>query len=316
MTASGRIGRYSNVVELHQLEAFTAVARECSFTRAAQRLHLTQSTVTRAVAGLETELRTRLFDRLGRTVQLTPSGETLLRYAERVLQLTREAEAAVTDVEAGSAGRLSVGASSTLATYLLPPLLARFRQAHPAVEIAIHTGISARIRTRVWNGAADIGLVTTAPGEESSGTADSAMTSVPLSGLETCVVLPPAHLLAARESLDTATLLSGELPLLLMETGTNLRGYAEAVFGTGINPAMELDNVETIKRMIAAGLGFSLLPGLAVRTEVATGTLATVPLDTVPRPPDRRIELIYRRDKYLTAALRRFIALLQAGVRE
>lgn len=300
-------------MELHQLEAFAAVARERSFTRASLRLHLTQPAVTRAVAALENELRTRLFDRLGRSVQLTPSGETLLRYAERVLQLTEEAKAAVTDIETGSAGRLSVGASSTLATYILPPLLAKFRQAHPAVEIAIHTGISARIRARVHSGAADVGLVTTGP-EEDGTKSDPSMTILPLAELDTCVVLPPVHPLAGHDSLDAAVLLSGELPLLLMETGTNLREYAEGVFGGGVIPAMELDNVEAIKRMITAGLGFSLLPELAVRTEVATGTLTALPLTNPSPRPGRRIELVYRRDKYLTAALRRFIALLQAEV--
>ncbi|MBC8136768.1 MAG: LysR family transcriptional regulator [Fibrella sp.] len=300
-------------MELHQLEAFAAVARERSFTRASHRLHLTQPAVTRSVAALETELRTRLFDRLGRSVQLTPSGETLLRYAERVLQLTEEAKAAVSDIETGSAGRLSVGASSTLATYLLPPLLARFRHAHPAVEIAIHTGISARIRTRVRNGAADVGLVTSGPDDDAS-SSDGAMTVLPLAGLDTCVVLPPLHLLATQRSIDAATLLSSDLPILLMESGTNLRQYAEAVFGSTVFPAMELDNVEAIKRMIAAGLGFSLLPELAVRTEVTAGTLATLPLAVIPQTSGRRIELVYRRDKYLTAPLRRFIALLQSEV--
>ncbi|MBC7804689.1 MAG: LysR family transcriptional regulator [Akkermansiaceae bacterium] len=300
-------------MEMHQLEAFAAVARERSFTRASHFLHLTQPAVTRAVAALESELKTRLFDRLGRTVQLTPSGETLLRYAERVLQLTREAKAAVTDIETGSAGRLAVGASSTLATYLLPPLLAQFRQAHPAVEIGIHTGISAHIRTRVRSGAADVGLVTTGPHDEAT-VGDGAMTMVPLAGLDTCVVMPPSHPMAASGCVSAATLLSGGLPLLLMETGTNLREYAEAVFGSAVVPAMELDNVEAIKRMIAAGLGFSLLPELAVRTEVIAGTLATLKLSGVSHTSGRRIELVYRRDKYLTAALRRFIALLQAEV--
>lgn len=299
-------------MELHQLQAFAAVARERSFTRASLRLHLTQPAVTRAVAALEAELRTRLFDRLGRTVQLTPSGETLIRYAERVLQLTKEAQDAVSDIETGSAGRLSVGASSTLATYLLPPLLARFRGAHPAVDIGIHTGISARIRSRVRNGAADVGLVTTGPDDKDSN--DEAMTVLSLAGLDTCVVLPPSHPLAASSSVSAATLLSGELPLLLMESGTNLREYAEAVFGAVMSPAMELDNVEAIKRMIAAGLGFSLLPEIAVRYEVAAQTLATLPLAAAAPAPRRRIELVYRRDKYLTAPLRRFIALLQAEV--
>lgn len=299
-------------VELHQLSAFVAVAQARSFTRAAERLYLTQPAVTRAIAALEAELRTRLFDRLGRTVHLTPSGEALLRYAERVLQLTDEARAAVADIESGAAGRLSVGASSTLATYLLPGLLAKFREAHPAVDLAIHTGISARVRERVRNGTADVGLVTTGSGEEDAHN-DTAMTVIPLADLATCVVLPPTHPLAANPAIEPSALLSGDLPLLLMEPGTNLRGYAETTLaGTLPPPAMELDSVEAIKRMIAAGLGVSLLPEIAVRAEVAGGTLVALPL--AGAHPGRHIELVYRRDKYLSAALRRFVALLQAEV--
>src|SRR5579872_5806481 len=115
-------------MELHQLEAFEAVALNRSFTRAADELCLTQPAVTRQIAALERELKTRLFDRLGRSVQLTTSGEALHRYSAEVLRLTREAERAVADVATGAAGRLAVGANSTTATYLLPPLLRRFRE--------------------------------------------------------------------------------------------------------------------------------------------------------------------------------------------
>ena len=295
-------------MELHQLAAFVAVARERSFTRAARALFLTQLAVTRAVAGLETELRTRLFDRLGRAVRLTASGETLLRYAERVLRLTDEARATVSDVETGAGGRLSVAASSTLATYLLPGLLAQFRRSYPAVEIAIQTGISARVRERVRAGEGDVGMVTS--GAEPAD-ADPAMVTVPLATLATVAVLPPGHPLAGDPAATPNALLAE--PLLLMEPGTNLRGDAERLLGAVV-PVMELDNVETIKRMIAAGLGVSLLPEIAVRAEVAAGTLAAVPLAGVPAGSARRIELVYRRDKYLSAALRRFIALLQAEV--
>src|SRR5437763_6287769 len=107
-------------MELYQLEAFEAVVAQGSFTRAAEALFVTQPAVTRQIAALEAELRTRLFDRLGRTVRLTVAGEALHRYAEQIIRLSREAHDAVADIEAGDAGRLAVGASSTLATYVLP----------------------------------------------------------------------------------------------------------------------------------------------------------------------------------------------------
>ena len=304
-------------MERHQLEAFEAVARLRSFTRAAEALHVTQPAVTRQVAALESELRPRLCDRLGRSVRMTPSGEALHRYAEPILRLMREAGEAVADIEAGTGGRLTVGASSTLATYVLPPLLRRFREAQPAgarVEIAVHTGVSARVTEMARAGEVDVGLVT-GVGEGASGgsPADASLTELVLADYETCVVVPPDHPLAARDAAVCPEEMA-DLPLILMESGTNLRAYVDRLLGAaGVEEqvALELDNVEAIKRMIAAGLGVSLLPRVAVRDEVASGRLAERALANVPRA-HRRILLVWRRDKYLSAALRRFIALLQA----
>src|SRR5579863_7132614 len=93
--------QYLSTMELHQLEAFEAVVQQGSFTRAAEVLHITQPAVTRQIAALEAEMRTRLFDRLGRTVQITAAGEMLHRYAEQIVRMAREAHHAVTDIDAG-----------------------------------------------------------------------------------------------------------------------------------------------------------------------------------------------------------------------
>lgn len=295
-------------MELHQLETFEAVVLHGSFTRAADALHLTQPAVTRQVAALETEMKTRLFDRLGRTVRLTVSGEALHRYAEPMLRLAREAREAVADIGSGKTGRIAVGASNTLATYVLPPLLRRFREAHGQVEMAITTGVSARIVEEVLSGEVDVGLVT-GSGDEAS--LHEALTVVPLAEYATCVVVPPTHPLAGQGSIRAAELAGS--PLILMETGTNLRTYVDRLLsaaGVEEQVAMELDNVEAIKRMIEADLGVSLLPQVAVATEVAAGRLAALSLADVPRA-HRRIVLVYRRDKYLPAALRAFLTLLQ-----
>jgi DNA-binding transcriptional LysR family regulator len=298
------------VVELHQLETFEAVVLHRSFTRAAETLYLTQPAVTRQIAALEGELKTRLFERLGRTVRLTVAGEALHRYAEQIIRLARDAHDAVADIEAGSAGRLDVGASSTLATYVLPPLLRCFRETNAGIEIAISTGVSARIVEMVRVGEVDIGLVTT----EAAGMDDRALTVAVLADYETCVVVPPSHILAQRSRMSASDLAGS--PLILMETGTNLRTYVDRLLnaaGVAEQVAMELDNVEAIKRMIEADLGISLLPEVSVKAEVAAGRLIALPLTGVPRSY-RRISLVHRRDKYLSAALRAFIALLRAEI--
>ena len=292
-------------MELYQLEAFEAIVAHGSFTRAAESLHLTQPAVTRQIASLEAELKTPLFDRLGRVVQMTSAGYALHDYAARIVRLAQEARQAVADVGTGETGRIEVGASSTLATYVLPPLLQKFRQTHPRVEIAIQTGASAQILERVRAGETDIGMVT-------GDVHDALLNTTYLANYETCVVVPPGHALAGRETVRARDLAGS--PLILMETGTNLRTYVDRLLnaaGVAEQVALELDNVEAIKRMIEADLGISMLPVVAVRTEVLAGRLVALRLLDVPRAK-RRIALVHRRDKYLSAALKSFASILQS----
>ena len=292
-------------MELRQLEAFITVARRESFTRAAAELHLTQPAVTRQIAALEVELQALLFDRLGKRIQLTGAGETLLGYAEHILRLTDEAREALEELTAGRAGRIAIGAASTLATYVLPPLLTQFRQEHPGIELSLRTGLSARVRELVLSGVVDIGLVTT-EGEPTQ--QDGVLTSESLGVYETVLAVPPGHVLATQLTTTVAEL-SGE-PLLAMTTGTNLRTYAEHILadaGVAARVAMELDSVEAIKRMVEAGLGISLLPRVAVASEVAAGRLVALTLTGVPLP-ERHIVLLRRRDKQVTVPLLAFIA--------
>lgn len=290
-------------MELYQLEAFEAVAARGSFTRAAEALHLTQPAVTRQIAALETELHTRLFDRLGRTVQMTDAGQALHRYSEQIVRLEREAQHAVAEVGAGAAGRLTVGASSTLATYVLPSLLRTFRESHPRVEIAVHTGVSARVVEMVMTNEADLGLVTADVHERS-------LSSIVLTDYETRVVVYPAHTLANRHTISAAELAGSTL--IHMESGTNLRTYVDRLLsaaGVEEQVAMELDNVEAIKRMIEAGLGISMLPEVAVRTEVESGRLVALPIADVPQAK-RQIRLVRRQDKFFSASMKAFMDLL------
>src|SRR5258708_4686898 len=118
-------------MELRQLQVFERVAALKSITRAAEELFLTQPAVSRSVSSLECEMGTRLFDRLPRSVELTPAGQALREHSKRILLGADEAIRVVAEVNAGDAGRLAVGASSTAATYVLPGLLARYCAAHP-----------------------------------------------------------------------------------------------------------------------------------------------------------------------------------------
>ena len=279
-------------MQLVQLEAFITVARMGSFTQAADTLHLTQPAVTRQIAALELELQTRLFDRLGRSIQLTAAGEALIEYARRMLQLESDAKQAVLDIRTGETGRLRIGASSTLATYVLPDLLKSFRETRPLVEISMHTGVSSQVIGMLRENAVDIGFVT-------SETTDELFTSIALGEFETCVVTPSGHLLCEKRAISTEDLAG--IPLILMEPGTNLRTYVDRLLnaaGVQEQVSMELDNVEAIKRMIEAGLGISMLPEVSVRHEVDAGRLVALHLADVPGA-SRKIRMIHRKDKYI-----------------
>jgi DNA-binding transcriptional LysR family regulator len=291
-------------MELHQLEAFETLIQRRSFTRAAEALHLTQPAVTRQIAGLEAELHTRLFDRLGRTVQPTTAGEALHRYAEPILRVLSEARQAVADVRSGTGGRLTIGASSTLATYVLPPILREFRAANRAVDISVHTGVSAAVLAMVRAGEVDAGLVT-------ADVSDPLLEVTVLAEYETCVVVPSGHPFDGRETVSVMELEGSSF--ILMESGTNLRSYVDRVLGAaGVDEQvmMELDNVEAIKRMIEAGLGISLLPRVAVNTEVDAGRLCALRLTDIAQP-GRTIKVVRRRDRFEHQALKAMLALLQ-----
>jgi DNA-binding transcriptional LysR family regulator len=291
-------------MELRELEAFVKIASEKNFTRAAEELSLTQPAVTRQIAALERELRTRLLDRLGRRVELTAAGAALLPYAAEMLRLADEAQRAVGDVAQGVSGHLSVGASSTAATYLLPPLLRRFREEHPGVEMSVHTGASARVAEMVMTNAVDMAVVM-------GFRARPGMQAVTLAEYANVAVTYPDHPLAREKRGLTVSALKN-IPLILMQPETSLRAQVDALFAeAGVAPtvSMELDNVEAIKKMIEARLGTSLLPRLAVESEVADGRLAALTLREAPAAR-QQISAIHRADKYQSAALRAFVTLL------
>src|ERR1044071_2199886 len=146
-------------MELRQLEVFARVAQLKSITLAAEGLYLTQPAVSRSLASLERERGATLFDRLPRSMELTPAGHALLRHAQRLLLGSREAAQAVADVRSGVAGPLAVGASSSAATYVLPGLLRDYRERFPNVELSIQTGGSAHVAGLVASAAVDMGVV-------------------------------------------------------------------------------------------------------------------------------------------------------------
>ena len=254
------------------------VAEELSFSRAAARLGYVQSSVSAQVAALERELGVRLFDRLGRKISLTETGAVMFAYSRELLDLAGEARDAVIDAGAGAGevtGSLTVSAPETLLTYRLPRLLANFHERYPKVRLSVRPSAIGRLvgsmRRAVEEGRVDVAFVldgaVVVPG----------LSVEPL--IEECVtvIAPSDHALASSTSVAPQDL-AGETVLLpeAPETGCAYRGQFERQLGErGVVPPerMEFQSIEAVKQCVAAGMGVSVLPTVAVEADLAAGNL-------------------------------------------
>jgi DNA-binding transcriptional LysR family regulator len=281
-------------MELRELAAFREVARQSSFSRAAARLGYVQSSVSAQIQALEQDLGVRLIDRLGRSIALTAAGEALLPHAERLLEVSAEARTAATNAmtaEGVLTGTLSVSAPETLLTYRLPPVLSAFRARHPQVTIELQPTPIGRFRSdtrlAVANGTTDVAFVLDTridiPGFESE-----VLLAEPIS-----IIAPAGHPLASPEvekgrrgrrqrravrpsDLASDVILLPEAP----DAGCAYRGQFERQLTdahVGLGGAIEFASIETVKQCVIAGMGVSVLPDVAVASEVATGRLASLP---------------------------------------
>jgi DNA-binding transcriptional LysR family regulator len=255
-------------MEFRQLRTFVAIAETRSFTRAAERVHLTQAAVSAQIKALETEAGVPLFSRVNKKVFLTEAGETLLRRAERLLRAHDEALFALTKLSQAERGRLRIGTASTMAsTHPLPAILAELKRAHPGAQVTVRRATSSEIVAQILHGDLDLGLVSL-PVEASDIRAEV------LQRDRLVAVVPPAHPLAAERALSAAHLAAEHL--ILGEQGGNTRRLIDLFFEkSGARPqvAMELGSMSSIIRMVEHGLGVSILPHSAARDEIAAGRL-------------------------------------------
>ncbi len=291
------------VLDLPKLQIFVAVAHAGSFTRAAEMLDLRQPTVSQQIQVLERGLHARLFDRLGHRVQLTPAGSALLRYAERLLELVDEAQAATREAAGLSARTLRLGAGNTLATYVLPDLLARLRWEHPDVLMQITVGNTEQLLEAVHDAKVDLAIV-------GSPIDDDRLEIHPFLQDELVVIEPFDGPWRAQDSVALCELESQTL--LIREPGSALQAALETLLHERhVRPerTMTLANIEAIKRSVEAGLGVAIVPEIAVRREVQAGTLHALRLQDVR--DERCFNYVYHRDRILSPAAQVFVKLLQ-----
>ncbi len=291
-----------------QLEIFLAVARARSFTRAAQTIHLGQSTLSQHVHELEEELGVRLFDRLGRAVTLTEAGRLLAEHAARVVTTLTGARRAIDELKGLARGSLVIGASTTPGIYVLPGVVAAFRRRYPGIDVSLRIANSRVIEERVRADAVDLGVV--------GGHVIHANERCVAAGLldELVLIVPPGHRWATRREVPRRALAG--IPLLMREPGSATRQVTERALqqaGIAYTTAMELDHVEAIKQAVMAGLGLAFVSTHAVRGETATRRLHALRIRGLR--VRRHFHVIHNEARALTASGRAFMALLDAGGR-
>ena len=256
-----------------RLKVFRAVAEHLSFRKASEHLYLSQPAVSLQIKTLEEEIGLQLFDRSGSHVSLTPAGETLLRYTEKLEALAAEAEGALASFRGEVRGKLVLGASLTIAQYVLPKLLGPFLRQNPHLEVGVTTHNTERVIEDVVEQRSALGLI-----EGPARRRD--VTLEPLLDDELMVIIPPAHEWADQGEIEVAQLRN--VPLLLREQGSGSRVVAEqALRKAGIRPRdlhviLEFDMTEAIKSGVEAGLGIGIVSRWTIRKELELGTLRTV----------------------------------------
>jgi DNA-binding transcriptional LysR family regulator len=290
-------------MNLNHLAVFHAVAQTGSMTVGAQRLDISQPAVSKQVQELEHALGVHLFDRIGRRVHLSQAGEILADYARRLFALAGEAEAAMADVRAVGRGRLVVGASTTIGTYLLPGVLAEFWRRHPQIELFVEIENTEQVHRRLAGLELDIGLTEGFVEEED-------LDAEIFHRDELVVIAPRSHRLAANPRVSLSAL--QEEPFILREPGSGTRAVEERALARlklPVRVAMALGSTEAIKRVVAEGVGLAIVSRLAVHAECAAGSLAVLPVAGLRI--ERPLHLVRRKGRRDGPALQAFCGVLR-----
>ena len=254
-------------MDLRQLEIIRAIADTGSFTAAGEKLHVSQSAISRQILLLEDELGEPVFHRIGRRIRITPAGESLLQLSHRVFHDLQETVSGISDKRESLSGTMRLVGGMTVCLYVFPALLAEVRKLHPNLDLKVTVGSAERSIAMLRSGAGDLGLITL-PVEATD------LVSVPVLEEELLLITYPTHPLAKKKSIVAADL--DKQHFVLFETGSITRRLVEAFFTREeIDPEiiMETENVEIIKAMVRHGLGISIIPWQAAAADVRTRQL-------------------------------------------
>lgn len=289
-------------MDFDQLVTFMEVAKLRSFSRAGQKVYRSQSAVSAQIRQLEQEYGERLFDRSGKTVQLTEAGTVLLDYADRMVRMRKESQLAVADHGVHPRGVLTVGANEATCLYVLPEVFAEYSQKYPDVQLSIYRNFSRKILERLEDGSIDVGIVTLPIKSATVKTRQIFHDQLRL-------MVPVNHPLAKLKSVPLKV--AAQHAFIFPKTGFT-RQLLEKVFrphASTLNVRMELPSVGMIKGFVTAGLGVSIISSTFAADEVLSGKAKL--LDIEDADLSRNLGVAYRRNVTLPRSAASFIELIQ-----
>jgi DNA-binding transcriptional LysR family regulator len=285
-------------VDINQLEVFLSVAREKSFSRAAEALHRTQPAVSQAIRRLESELGESLFDRSSKDGTLTTAGRVLHDFAQQMLSLRGHAHTAIRELRDLHRGKLSLSANEYTVMGLLP-LIPVFRARHPHIKIEVKRSLASRIPSEILERHVEVGVVSFKP-------TDQSIRSVPITADELALIVPSSHPLASKHVVSVREL--GAESFIAHNVPSPYRERVVKTFEkyrTPLNISMEMPTLEAIKRIVEDGLGVALVPRLAAQAEIERGQVAGLTVKEMRL--ERRLHLVYRRGATLSHAAKAFL---------
>lgn len=288
-------------MDISNLQAFVTVAECGSFSRASEKLYLTQPAVSKRIASLESELDTHLFDRIGHNISLTETGNALLPRAKRILMEVDDSRRAISNLSGEVIGQLSIGTSHHIGLHRLPPILREFSSSYPQVELDLHFMTSEEICKAISHGDLEIGIITL-PQQMPKELNKTEIWHDPMA-----VVTSPDHPLVRQNILMLKNLL--EYPAILPEKGTYTRETIEDAITSldkQLKISMSTNYLETIKMMVSIGMGWSVLPRTMLDNELFELEISELQIS-------RRLGTIWHHQRTLSNAAKAMTEILSKG---
>jgi len=285
-------------VDINQLEVLVTVARERSFSRAAEVLERTQPAISQAIRRLEADVGEQLFDRSSKDGTLTFAGQVLLSHAKQMLNLRQNARSAISEIRGLRQGKVTISANEHTVFYLLP-VIERFHELYPSIKVEVRRGVASRIPKQITAREVELGVISFTPN-------DDTLRVVRVMSDELVLVVAPSHSFARR-----AVVSIKELAAEAFVAHNAASPYRQKVIESfdkhkvPLNIAIELPSLEAIKRLVEAGVGIALVPRLTAAAEIASGRLAGLAVKEMKL--ERTLNIVYRRNSDLSHAAEAFL---------